>query len=87
MDVHDRGTFRLAAFQHRKAACIERLIDHMSAEMTELEREITFEEARTGIVDRNNFAYPTYAKAAVLRHDNLRRSVEELRSSRALEAG
>ena len=75
----DYGKLRLAAWEHRKTACVERLIGDMTAEMAALEREITLEEARTGIVDPGNFAYPTYAKAAALRRENLRRSVEELR--------
>jgi hypothetical protein len=44
----------------------------------ELDLEIATEEARTGISDPTHFAYPTYAKTAMQRRDNLRRSVESL---------
>ncbi|APF38575.1 flagellar export protein FliJ [Chelatococcus daeguensis] len=58
-------------------------IETMSAEFTrmadELAREIAAEEARAGITDPAHFAYPTYAKAAAQRRDNLVRSAEELR--------
>ena len=37
------------------------------------------EEERSGIRDPSHFAYPTYAKAAMNRRDNLRRSAQELR--------
>ncbi|MGH6936165.1 MAG: flagellar export protein FliJ, partial [Methylocella sp.] len=44
----------------------------------ELEREIAIEEQRAGISDISHFAYPTYARAARARRDNLQRSAEEL---------
>jgi flagellar export protein FliJ len=45
----------------------------------ELEREIQSEQERAGINDPSHFAYPTYAKAAIQRRENLMRSAEELR--------
>jgi flagellar export protein FliJ len=45
----------------------------------ELEREIRLEQDRAGIHDPAHFAYPTYAKAAIARRENLKRSVDELR--------
>ncbi len=45
----------------------------------ELAREIAAEEQRARISDVNHFAYPTYARAARGRRDNLVSSVEELK--------
>jgi flagellar export protein FliJ len=45
----------------------------------ELEREIKAEQDRAGIHDPAHFAYPTYAKAAMQRRDNLVRSGDELK--------
>jgi flagellar export protein FliJ len=47
--------------------------------MSELDREIQTEQDRAGINDPSHFAYPTYAKAAIQRRENLHRSAEELR--------
>jgi flagellar export protein FliJ len=46
---------------------------------TDLEREILLEQERAGISDPTHFAYPTYAKAAIQRRENLTRSADELR--------
>ncbi|MDQ0321740.1 flagellar export protein FliJ [Pararhizobium capsulatum DSM 1112] len=45
----------------------------------ELESQINFEEKKSGITDPSHFAYPTFAKAARQRADNLQVSVRELR--------
>jgi flagellar protein FliJ len=45
---------------------------------TDLEREIVAEQERAGIHDPAHFAYPTYAKAAIARRENLKRSADEL---------
>jgi flagellar export protein FliJ len=45
----------------------------------DLEREIKVEQDRAGIHDPGHFAYPTYAKAAITRRENLKRSSDELR--------
>jgi flagellar FliJ protein len=45
----------------------------------ELDREIKFEQDKAGISDPSHFAYPTYAKAAKQRRENLMRSVEDLK--------
>ena len=44
----------------------------------DLDREIANEEKRAGITDPTHFAYPTYARAAVGRRDNLKSSIAEL---------
>ena len=46
---------------------------------TDLEREIKTEQERAGIHDPAHFAYPTYAKAAIQRRENLKRSADELK--------
>jgi flagellar export protein FliJ len=73
---------RLKRFQAEEKRRRVRQIEMMVAEFTrmamELDREIANEEKRTGITDRNHFAYPTYARAAIGRCDNLKRSISEL---------
>ncbi|MBV9701169.1 MAG: flagellar export protein FliJ, partial [Methylobacteriaceae bacterium] len=56
----------------------EAMIGEFSRMAGELDREIALEEKRAGITDPNHFAYPTYAKAATARRDNLKRSKGEL---------
>ena len=46
----------------------------------ELDREIKTEQERAGIHDPAHFAYPTYAKAAIGRRENLRQSAGELKA-------
>ena len=46
----------------------------------ELDREIRIEQDRAGIHDPAHFAYPTYAKAAIARRENLKRSSDELKT-------
>ena len=46
----------------------------------DLDREIAAEQERSGIHDPAHFAYPTYAKAALTRRNNLRRSAQELKA-------
>ncbi len=74
---------RLKKFQvdekRRKVAQIETMIAEFDRMAGELEREIRIEQDRAGIHDPAHFAYPTYAKAAIARRENLRRSVDELR--------
>jgi flagellar protein FliJ len=73
---------RLKRFQveerRRRAAQIESMIADFHRMASDLDREIATEEQRSGITDPTHFAYPTYARAAVVRRDNLKRSAEEL---------
>ncbi len=75
---------RLKKFQvdekRRKVAQIEAMIAEFERMATELEREIRLEQERAGIHDPAHFAYPTYAKAAIARRENLKRSASELRA-------
>jgi flagellar export protein FliJ len=74
---------RLKKFQvdekRRKVMQIEGMIAEFERMSNELEREIKTEQERAGIHDPGHFAYPTYAKAAIQRRDNLKRSADELK--------
>jgi flagellar FliJ protein len=75
---------RLKKFQvdekRRKVAQIEAMIAEFDRIAAELDREITTEQERAGIHDPAHFAYPTYAKAAIGRRENLHRSAGELKA-------
>jgi flagellar protein FliJ len=74
---------RLKKFQvdekRRRVAQIEGMIAEFERIATDLEREIRVEQERAGIHDPAHFAYPTYAKAAMQRRENLTRSAGELK--------
>lgn len=62
----------------RKVRELEAMIDDFRQMVTNLDQQIISEQEKTGISDVNHFAYPTFAKAAIQRRDNLMVSVEEL---------
>lgn len=64
----------------RAAQQIRTMISESEKLVAHLDREIRSEEARTGTHDPAHFAYSTVAKAAMLRRDNLRHSIDILRS-------
>ncbi|MBV9346882.1 MAG: flagellar export protein FliJ [Pseudolabrys sp.] len=74
---------RLKKFQvdekRRKVAQIEAMIADFERMAVDLDREIKTEQDRANIHDPSHFAYPTYAKAAINRRENLRRSAGELK--------
>jgi flagellar protein FliJ len=74
---------RLKKFQvderRRKVAQIEGMIAEFERMAGDLDREIKTEQDRAGINDPAHFAYPTYAKAAMQRKENLKRSADELK--------
>ncbi|HEX2654230.1 MAG TPA: flagellar export protein FliJ [Xanthobacteraceae bacterium] len=74
---------RLKKFQvderRRKVAQIEGMIAEFDRMVGDLDREIVTEQERAGIHDPTHFAYPTYAKAAASRRENLKRSADELK--------
>jgi flagellar export protein FliJ len=74
---------RLKRFQvdekRRRVAQIEMMIAEFNRMAADLDREIQSEETRAGISDPGHFAYPTYAKAALGRRDNLRQSADNLK--------
>ena len=75
---------RLKKFQvdekRRTVMQIESMIAEFERMATDLEREIKVEQDRAGIHDPGHFAYPTYAKAAIQRRENLTRSADELKA-------
>lgn len=75
---------RLKKFQveerRRRVAQIEGMIAEFDRMAGDLEREIKTEQDRAGIHDPTHFAYPTYAKAAMVRRENLKRSADELKT-------
>src|ERR1700738_1025316 len=74
---------RLKKFQvderRRKVAQIEGMIAEFERMAGDLDHEIKTEQERAGIHDPAHFAYPTYAKAAMQRKENLKRSADELK--------
>jgi flagellar protein FliJ len=64
--------------RRRKVAQMEAMIADFQRMAADLEREILAEQERAGIHDPSHFAYPTYAKAAIARRENLKRSIDEL---------
>jgi flagellar FliJ protein len=73
---------RLKRFQveekRRRVRQIETMMAEFSRMMLDLDREIGAEEKRAGISDPTHFAYPTYARAAMTRRENLKSSIAEL---------
>ncbi len=74
---------RLKRFQadekRRRVTQLEMMIAEFNRMAADLDREIAAEEQRARISDPSHFAYPTYARAARSRRDNLLSSTEELR--------
>jgi flagellar FliJ protein len=75
---------RLKKFQvdekRRKVAQIESMIAEFDRIAAELDREIKVEQARACIHDPGHFAFPSSAKAAITRRENLHRSAGELKA-------
>jgi len=73
---------RLKQFQvnekRRRLAQLDAMISEFERMAIELDAQVAAEETKAGITDQNHFAYPTFAKAARLRRDNLRISQAEL---------
>ena len=65
--------------KRRRVTQIETMIAEFTRMAGDLDREIAAEEQRAGISDLGHFAYPTYARAARGRRENLQRSSDELR--------
>jgi flagellar export protein FliJ len=73
---------RLKQFQvsekHRQVMQLETMIGEFQRMADELTKQIDAEERKAGITDVSNFAYPTFAKAARTRRDNLLGSISDL---------
>jgi flagellar export protein FliJ len=59
---------------------IETMMGEFQQMGIDLERQIEVEQEKAGVSDVNHFAYPTFAKAAIARRDNLKTSCTELES-------
>ncbi len=66
----------------RQLAQIDMMIAEFQRMADDLESNIKFEEEKSGISDPSHFAYPTFAKAAVQRRDNLMVSIRDLNDKR-----
>lgn len=79
---------RLRQFQvnekRRQLAQLDTMIAEFDRMATELDIQIAAEEKKAGITDVNHFAYPTFAKAARLRRDNLKNSRRDLLRQRGV---
>ena len=64
--------------KRRRVRQIEMMLAEFARMTADLDREIANEEKRAGITDPAHFAYPTYARAASVRRDNLKSSISEL---------
>ena len=85
------GLIRLKRFQvrekRRQVAQIEAMIAEFERMAKDLNDQVVAEQERSGIKDTSHFAYPTFAKAAIQRRDNLLASVEELKGQLARGRG
>lgn len=74
---------RLKEFQvnekRRQLQQLQVMMSEFERMAKELEAQIALEEKKSGINDPNHFAYPTFAKAARQRADNLQVSIRELK--------
>lgn len=73
--------FQLEAAR-RRAAQVESMVAELDRMAAELDQQIAHEERRAGITDPTHFAYPTFARAARQRRDNLAASVRDLADQR-----
>lgn len=76
------SVLRLKQFQvqekARQVAQIEAMIADFARMADDLNAQIAYEEKRAGIEDPEHFAYPTFAKAARQRRENLATSQKDL---------
>lgn len=69
--------------KRRKVADIEAMIGDFHQMAVDLDRQIAIEQERAGVSDTNHYAYPTFAKAAIQRRDNLLASATDLETKLA----
>ena len=84
------SVLRLKRFQvqekARQLAQIETMIAEFGRMGTDLDGQIAYEEKKAGISDPDHFAYPTFAKAARSRRENLVTSVRDLKEQQGAAA-
>jgi flagellar protein FliJ len=85
------AVIRLKRFEveekRRKVAEIETMIGDFNHMASDLDRQIAIEQERAGVSDVNHYAYPTFAKAAIQRRNNLSTSVAGLEAKLASARG
>ena len=73
--------------KRRKVVEIETMIGDFNHMATDLDRQIAIEQERAGVSDVNHYAYPTFAKAAMQRRNNLATSAANLVAKLAAARG
>lgn len=77
---------RLKLFQvnekRRQLLQLDMMIAEFDRMAADLENQVAFEERKSGISDQTHFAYPTFAKAARQRRENLLVSQRDLKAQR-----
>jgi flagellar export protein FliJ len=64
--------------KRQKVAAIEAMIADFQGMANDLDLQVKSEQQKAGVDDINHYAYPTFAKAAVQRRDNLMISIADL---------
>ena len=64
--------------KRQKVAAIVAMINDFKDMADDLDNQVKSEQQRAGVDDVNHYAYPTFAKAAVQRRDNLMISIADL---------
>ena len=77
---------RLKLFQvnekRRQLMQLDMMIAEFDRMAAELDGQIAYEERKAGITDQTHFAYPTFAKAARQRRENLMGSQRDMKAQR-----
>ncbi|RZS83158.1 hypothetical protein EV217_1898 [Phyllobacterium myrsinacearum] len=85
MKSHE-GLVRLKLFQvkekRRQLGQLDLMMGEFERMAAELDAQIMSEEKKAGIIDTSHFAYPTFAKAARQRRDNLFDSIRDLKAQK-----
>ncbi|MEM6664810.1 MAG: flagellar export protein FliJ [Pseudomonadota bacterium] len=66
--------------KRRRVAQIELMMSEFERSISDLDEQIRVEQEKSGIDDPTHYAYPTFAKAARQRRENLEVSIDDLRS-------
>ncbi len=64
--------------KRQQVSDLEMMIADFRRMANDLDQQIKIEQQTSGVSDVNHYAYPTFARAAITRRDNLRSSVGEL---------
>ncbi len=83
MKSRNESLIRLKRFnvdeKRRQLNQIETMISDFERMAAELDQQIEIEHQKTGISDAAHFAYSTFAKAAIVRRDNLLASAKDMK--------